>query len=92
MMTSPNNVQMIERYLQGQLSPVDRLVFEAHMLAQPALQTEVHFQRKVFDLIRMYHRKKLKEELETVHQRLFNDPRKRSFRQKIEQIFKTELR
>lgn len=90
MMTSPNNILVIERYLQGELSQADRLVFEAQMLVQPALRTNVLFQRRVHELIRIYHRKKLKEELEIMHQRLFNDPRKRNFRQIIELIFKKD--
>lgn len=90
MMTSLNNLIVIERYLQGELPQADRLVFEAQMLVQPALRTDFRFQRKVHELIRMYHRKKLKEELETVYQRLFNDPQKRNFRKKIGQIFKKD--
>lgn len=90
MTTSPNNIQLIEQYLQGRLSPSEQLLFEARMIAHPELRTEVRLQEKVYRLIRMYHRKKLKEELEAVHQRLFNDPRKRSFRQRVERIFKPE--
>jgi hypothetical protein len=90
MTTSPNNTQRIEQYLQGRLSSSEELLFEAWMIAQPELRTEVMLQEKVYRLIRMYHRKKLKEELEALHQRLFNDPRKRSFRQRIERIFQPE--
>ncbi|GET31463.1 hypothetical protein PbJCM13498_03260 [Prolixibacter bellariivorans] len=90
MMTSRNNARLIEQYLHSELSPSEQLLFEARMIAYPELQSEVRLQRKVYRLVRMYHRKKLKEELEAVHQRLFNDPRKMNFRQRIERIFQPE--
>jgi len=90
MMTSRNNARLIEQYLHSELSPSEQLLFEARMIAHPELQAEVRLQRKVYRLVRMYHRKKLKEELEAVHQRLFNNPRKMSFRQRIERIFQPE--
>jgi hypothetical protein len=39
-------------------------------------------------LVRMYHRKKPKVELEEVHQRLVHDPLKVTFRQSLEKIFR----
>jgi hypothetical protein len=88
MTTSWNNTKQIERYLTGKFSPADKFVFEARMLLSPALQTEVLLQKKVFGLVKMYHRKKFKEELEEVHRQIFQDPEKQSFQKKIYGLYK----
>jgi hypothetical protein len=88
MTTSWNNTKQIERYLTENLSPADKFVFEARLLLSPALQNEVHLQKKVLGLIKMYHRKKFKEKLEEVHRQIFHDPEKLSFQQKIYGLFK----
>ncbi len=49
---------------------------------------EIRFQLKAYALIKMFHRKKLKEEIESIHDQLFNDPNKRVFQQNIYQLFK----
>lgn len=88
MRTSRNNTQRIERYLLGSLSVSDKLVFEAQLLLQPKLRMELYFQKKACQLVQLYHRKKLKEELEALHQELFDDPDKFVFQQKIHGLFK----
>lgn len=88
MRTSRNNVPLIERYLQGHLSPSEKLVFEAQLLLQPKLRMDLYFQKKTHRLVQLYHRKKLKAELESVHQQLFNDPDKVVFQETIYQLFK----
>jgi hypothetical protein len=88
MRTSLNNLQIIEQYLQGTLSAGDRLVFEARLLINPALRIDLYYQKKTFTLIKMYHRQQLKEELDGLHRKLFNDPTNRDFQQGIDQIFK----
>ncbi len=88
MRTLRSNVQRIERYLQGSLSLSDKLVFEAQLLLQPKLRMDLYFQKKTYQLVRIYHRKKLKEELETLHQEIFNDPDNIVFQQNIYGLFK----
>lgn len=88
MRTLRSNVQRIERYLQGSLSMSDKLVFEAQLLLQPKLRMDLYFQKKTYQLVRIYHRKKLKEELETLHQEIFNDPDNIVFQQNIYGLFK----
>tara|TARA_R110002020_G_scaffold97708_5_gene233187 strand:- start:12593 stop:12856 length:264 start_codon:yes stop_codon:yes gene_type:complete len=87
-MTSRNNTRSIESYLNGTLSHADRLLFEARLTIDPVLKRDLFFQKKTHLLIKMYHREKLKEELETVHQKIFNDPDKMDFRRSIYQLFK----
>jgi hypothetical protein len=77
-----------EKFLQGKMLPGDSLVFETKVLTDPALKTNVRAQEKVYALLHFYHRKKLREELEEIHQRLLNDPAKNEFRRRIFNLFK----
>lgn len=88
MMTSLNNTRLIERYLNGKLSPADRFLFEARLIIDPVLKSDLFFQKKTLQLIKMYHREKLKEDLESLHQKIFNNPDKMEFRRSIRQLFK----
>jgi len=88
MKTLLNNTRLIEKYLRGKLSPGDRLVFEAKLILNPMLQIDLHFQKKAYALVKMYHLKKVKEEIEGVHQQIFGDPAKIVFQQHIYQLFK----
>lgn len=88
MTTSQNNTRLIEKYLNGRLSPADRFLFESRLIVDPVLKRDLFFQEKTLRLIKMYHREKLKEELETLHQQMFNNPDKINFRQSIYQLFK----
>ena len=87
-MTSPDNTPLIEKYIYRMLSPVDKLIFEAKLIISPELRRDLYYQKKTYKLIKMYHRQKLKEEMEILHQSIFNDPEKLNFRQSIYQIFK----
>ena len=88
MRTSLNEIRQIEKYLLRQLSTEEALVFEARLLTNPVLKANAYLQQKVYQLLRIYHRKKLKEEVEAVHQRLFSDPEKADFQQNIIHLFK----
>ncbi|UII34554.1 hypothetical protein LVD17_12120 [Fulvivirga ulvae] len=87
-MTSRNNTRWIEEYLNGRLSPADSLLFEARIAVDAALKRDLYFQKKTYRLIKMYHREKLKEELEALHKKIFSQPDKLNFRRKIYQLFK----
>jgi hypothetical protein len=88
MRTSLNEISDAERYLFKQLSTEESLLFEAKMLINPLLRLNVSIQKKVYSLIRLYHRKKLKEEFEAIHEDLFNQPEKRAFQESVHQLFK----
>ncbi|NUO02362.1 MAG: hypothetical protein HUU01_17285 [Saprospiraceae bacterium] len=88
MMTSRNNTKLIEQYLQGKLPVSRQIAFEARLLLQPKLRMDLYFQKKTYRLVQLYHRKKLKEELETVHQQIFSDPDKVDFQENIYRLFK----
>jgi hypothetical protein len=88
MKTSWNNTELIEQYLKGQLNVDDALVFEANLLVDPFLRMNVFLQKKIYLLITLYGRKKLKAEIEQVHNHLFENPDKIIFQERIHQLFK----
>jgi hypothetical protein len=70
------------------MEPAEKLVYEARLLTDPQLTTDVSLLERLYDLLRFYHRRKLKAEAEAVHQRLFSDPAKKEFRQRLLDHFK----
>ncbi|GAA0892759.1 hypothetical protein GCM10009122_24380 [Fulvivirga kasyanovii] len=88
-MTSRNNTRLIDEYLNGRLSPVDRLLFEARLTVDPTLKRDLYFQKKTYRLVKMYHREKLKEEIEALHKKIFSSADKLNFRSNIYQLFKS---
>ena len=87
MRTSLNNLRDIERYVEGSMRPGEEALFEGRLQANLVLRTNLLLFKKVMALVGMYHRKKLKVELEEVHQRLFKDPLRVAFRERILKIF-----
>ena len=87
MRASLNEIKTIEQYLAGQMSTEDTLVLEAIALVNPSLASRIMWQQKIQDVLRLYHRMKLKRKAEEIHTALFNDPSKGSFRKNILQLF-----
>ncbi|MGC3946724.1 MAG: hypothetical protein QM762_19760 [Chryseolinea sp.] len=87
MKTSQNNIELIERYLGGQLLPEEILAFEQRLQTDLTLSTDVRAQREVHQLARRYHLLKLRHHAKNFHHRLHNDPSRRSLRQAIEALF-----
>jgi hypothetical protein len=90
MKTSWNNTEIIGQYLSGKMRADDALVFEANLLIDPLLRTSVFLQKKIFDVVKLYGRKKLKAEIEKVHNHLFESPDKIIFQERIYQLFKKQ--
>jgi hypothetical protein len=88
MKTSLTNTRHIEQYLEGTMTPTNRLLFEARMILNPALRADVFYQKKALVLLKMYHRQLMKEEMERLHQMIFSKPENRDFKTRILQIFK----
>lgn len=87
MKTSMSETILIERFLQDELPALEHQAFKAKMRLNPGLRLKVYFQKKVHLLVKLYHRKKCKAELEVLHQDLFQDPNKIEFQQNISNIF-----
>ena len=83
-----NNICEIERYVDGTMEQHEAILFEARIQKDSLLRMNVLLHKKVLALVRIYHRKKLKMELEEVHNRLFNDPNKFTFRESVMRIFR----
>ena len=88
MKTSLTNTRQIEQYLQGTQSTVDKLLFEARLIIDPALRRDVHFQKKVYSLVALYNRELMREKIEKLHQAVFENGSNNDFKQSILQIFK----
>ena len=87
MRTSLIEAEQIEAHIMRRSDAGDALVFEARMLLDPELKEKVLWQRKTYQLVTLYGRDQLKQEIESIHQKLFYDGQHRSFRQKIMRLF-----
>ena len=89
MRTSLNETQLIERYLCGHQSEKEALDFKARLSGDKLLKLNVLMQRRVYRLLRQYHRKSLKQKAEVVQRHLFNDSTHRPFQESIYNLFNT---
>jgi hypothetical protein len=87
MRTSLNEIKLIDEHLFKNGSTEDRLLFDAMLILNPMLRTEIVWQKKTHQLVQQYGRKKLKAEIEMVHQQLFHEPKHQSFRERILSLF-----
>lgn len=87
MRTSLIETEQIEAYLLQRSDTGESLVFEAKMLLDPELMEKAQWQQKTYSLIKLYGRDQLRQEIETVHQKLFTENQHQSFRQKIMSLF-----
>lgn len=87
MRTSLIETEQIEAHLLQRSDTGEALVFEAKMLLDPELKEKVQWQQKTYSLIKLYGRDQLRQEIESVHQKLFSEHQHKSFRQKIMSLF-----
>jgi len=87
MRTSLIETEQIEAHLLQLSAPGDALVFEAKLLLDDDLNEKLQWQKSAYNKIKLYGRNQLKQEIEAVHQSLFNQGRHKSFSEKIRQIF-----
>lgn len=87
MRTSLNDIKIIEAYLRNTLAVSDRVLFEARLLVNKELRKNVLLQREVFELVTQHHRRKIKEEFQHAHRRLFADPKNTDVAEEIRNIF-----
>lgn len=87
MRTSLNEIKMIEDHLANRLNGEEELLFQARLILYPTLKDHVRWQEKVYSLVKSYGRRKLKEEIEEVHQKMFSAPEHEGFRNKIFNLF-----
>ncbi|HWZ15713.1 MAG TPA: hypothetical protein VNW95_10800 [Mucilaginibacter sp.] len=88
MRISLNKIEQIDNHLFSRGNAKDRLIFEAMLILDPALKSQLSWQKKTLDFVQHYGRKKMKAEMESVHRQLFSDPAHQRFRNKILSLFK----
>jgi hypothetical protein len=87
MRTSLNNIKLIDDYLFNKIPQCDKLVFDARLILNPDLAEGLLWQKQTHTMITNYSRKKLKAEIDHVHEQLFKKPEHKSFRQRILNLF-----
>ena len=88
MKTSWSDIELIERYLSGQLAAEELTQFEIRLRIDTVLKADVRAQVTVRQLARQHYLLKLRHQVKALHHRLHNDPSRRSLRQAIEALFK----
>jgi hypothetical protein len=88
MKTSFPDLIKTEKYLHDELDAQETLLFEARLLVSKEWRANTYFHRMVHRLVQIYHRRKIKSEVETVHDRLFENPANASFGRQIMSLFK----
>ncbi|MDQ0964713.1 hypothetical protein QFZ20_000116 [Flavobacterium sp. W4I14] len=87
MKTSLNELRLIEHYLLSDNKDGESFLFEAKTVLQPELKRQVYWQNKTYQMVRDYGRKQLKNEIDNIHETLFNTDAHQSFRQKVKRLF-----
>lgn len=82
-----NEIRDIDEYLSGKLDGPSKLLFEARMLIDPALKIQVEWQKRIYAIVRLSGRRKIRSEAERIHRQLFSDPARFSFQQDVLQLF-----
>jgi len=89
MKTSISDVIQTENFISGQLPADERVLFEARLIVDSSLRVNTFYHRLVHRLVAFSHRKKIKRELENIHERLFQDPNKLHFKESVLKHFKS---
>lgn len=85
MRKSLDEIATIEKYLTGNMSPADRLVFQAKAILTPSINRKIQQQRTIYKLVRWFGRNAKRRQLEALHDQLMQDA---AFRKPITSLFK----
>lgn len=88
MRTSLNELKQIEDHLLQLNAPEESLVFEANLILDANLRSNVQLQQHTYSLIKHYSRKQLRAEIDAVHQQIFSNAAHQTFVDKILSLFK----
>lgn len=83
-----SETEQIEKYLQQQLSPEEKLLMDARCLVDKQLRDTVFFQQQTYKLVHQFGRKQLRAEICAIEKRLFTEDIFSQFRKKIQSVFK----
>ena len=88
MKISWHDTRGIERFLNNELSEEEQVLFEAQLVLNPHFKLHVALQKRIYSLIKLYGRRKMKAEIGKIHHKLFQNPEHVIFQQRIQQLFK----
>ena len=80
-----HEIEEIDSYIFHNLNKADKFLFEVKMIANPELKANMLAQQKTYSLIRLFGRKKKKEQLVSMHFRIMED---KKFSAEITSIFR----
>jgi|GEM_PF-3348241 hypothetical protein len=78
-----SDIVTTEKFLLNEMRPEDRLLFEARLLVEDELKANTVIHRLIHRIVLLYHRKKMKAELDQLHARLLNDPSDSRLRESV---------
>lgn len=87
MRTSISDIIRTEKFLRDEFALSERLAFETRLIADANLRSGLFFHRMVHRLVTLYHRRKIRKEIDALHKRLFECPEKTEFRDSVTKIF-----
>ncbi|MBX2870927.1 MAG: hypothetical protein KTR30_02480 [Saprospiraceae bacterium] len=87
MRKSLHDIEHLEAYIQGKLSPAEAQKVQTEILLHPAKYQDWLSQRETYALIQLAGRQQLKTELQAIHLSLTQDPNKWRWWQKIQAFF-----
>jgi hypothetical protein len=87
MRTSLNEIRNIEQYSKGNLSPDNKTALKKRLRCDEAFRLQVFLQQKIYRLLPFYKRRRIKEQAEQLHHRLFHTAEHAAFRESIFQLF-----
>ncbi len=83
-----NDTQLIDDYFFKRVSGEDQLIIQAKFLTDPQLGDKLYWQNCVYEIVTVYGRKKLKQEIVFAEEKLFSENRFKHFRDIVTNIFK----
>ncbi len=87
MRTSLTDIRDAEMYLKGTLGAEESLVFEARLLTNAELNSNVNLQRTLYQVLTIFQRKKIKAEVLKIHSQVFGPGGNHEFQDKVLRIF-----
>lgn len=88
MRTSLTETEQLEHYLLKKGAAEEGILLEAKLVLDPELCDKAKWQSHAYELVHLYGREKLLEEIKSVEQMLFEKPKYSAFQRRILSIFK----
>lgn len=89
MRASLSKIALIDKFLfdRDRMSPSERMLLESYRILESEFDLEIENQKKSIRLVLKSARRKLKEEIEGVHNELFHPNSKNAFQTEVFQLF-----